>query len=557
MGAANARATGTPNDRFNEQYEKSSDVHANWKACTNLNCQDVSYKEYPSDLRAHIEQLRHPHYRPREEFSRLHSEGTYDDDMEILTQEFDLRSASGQSVRSDRTSRSAIWSELSGVGTSAASMRSAELHNRLAAWQQSEHEKSQFLRDMKAHYVPDDRGPTEMYDPYNQRSTTGADRWADDRYGDDMASQRSYGSSRVSESRMPRERRRDDFAFPEPEKYHEFNVPTAHHEPHKMGGTRPAHYTPPTATKGDYRMHQQFHGEEDDHAQHWEAPTYQRRNAAISHDQSAMPEPVTEAPAPRHVPAAPGPSEFEDVSAKLRTAQRQVADVQAKLKAEQEKSEELRKQLTQQKSAGNELEVQLMTKFVAMKERYQTMEIGKTKEEQKAWELNKNLDDEKERRTTAEADAAEQRKEKFDLKAGLDLAKSKAQENEAKAKEKENETKALQKGMDDIKVERDETLKVLERAVQQNQDLKAKVREMEKSGMESKEELKHEQKEERAEIRNLLHKIDKLLAMAGRSSDANDPTAQGLFEIREGLRHFYDRIAPGQADKKATKKPSQ
>merc|ERR1719161_2978453 len=109
------------------------------------------------------------------------------------------------------------------------------------------------------------------------------------------------------------------------------------------------------------------------------------------------------------------------------------------------------------------------------------METTKSSAEKQLKRFEKELLEEREARSTAETQAADLEKTKVELAKGVEVLKQRAKSKEEEIGQETVKREELQVGMKVITVERDETLELLQRAVEQNEKLKAKVKESEKA----------------------------------------------------------------------------
>eukprot|EP00929_Paragymnodinium_shiwhaense_P112821 TRINITY_DN81092_c0_g1_i1.p1 TRINITY_DN81092_c0_g1~~TRINITY_DN81092_c0_g1_i1.p1 ORF type:complete len:593 (+),score=153.33 TRINITY_DN81092_c0_g1_i1:106-1884(+) len=229
----------------------------------------------------------------------------------------------------------------------------------------------------------------------------------------------------------------------------------------------------------------------------------------------------------------------KDMEAKLKLAQDKVKEAQEKAASENQKRSEVERLLAQTKHGmgGSDLEFQLMNNLVQLRNRVAELESHEGSAQHRVDELKdrlKALGKEKEElrnaHTTLEKThrAVNDRMEKLDA-GQRDLDKFK--------KTKEKEVERHQKELETVTVERDETLALLQKAVELKEKEKHdRVVQVEKVNREMNKMLDHQRKEQEAftKVQNLMNTCDGMMQKLHPSQAAE--SLQALREARHELR---------------------
>jgi len=251
------------------------------------------------------------------------------------------------------------------------------------------------------------------------------------------------------------------------------------------------------------------------------------------------------------------PLDAADLEAKLRIAQRKATDAAERARSENERANTAEKELQSARTprGGSDLELQLMQNLVGMRERCVDVEKTKRAEESKVSEIKAFLQEEQDRREEAERSLTQAELSKGELTTRIDALKQKAQQLEADVTERTKESTGLKHGLQMVSVERDETLELLERAVQQKEQMRREQGHEVGEAKTKIEQLHADQKRERGEVRRLLSNVDQLLAQLGRDQETPSEAMRELISVRDGMRQLVktsrERPAgrPGEAER--------
>mmetsp|Transcript_69233 Transcript_69233/g.150669 ORF Transcript_69233/g.150669 Transcript_69233/m.150669 type:complete len:544 (-) Transcript_69233:40-1671(-) len=283
-------------------------------------------------------------------------------------------------------------------------------------------------------------------------------------------------------------------------------------------------------------------------------------NSALDNQRMALPYPVLGASLALKGRSGPiVPDSVADLESKLNVAQSKVEEATERWKKEEQRAAAAEKKLQQSRSAAgsSDLEYQLMTNLVALRARCMELEEVQKAEISKAQAAEERLDTERRGKNDVERALTDAEVLKSQLANQLDEVKGRATDLEKRKAEQERINKEQEQRLRAISVERDETLVLLERAVdikeKRERDRQQKVDEANRE----LDRLRGEADREQREVQSLLSSVDHLLVRLGRGDQTQTvDELRELVYIRDGMRQLVKAREKPADDRHRSSLPS-
>lgn len=236
--------------------------------------------------------------------------------------------------------------------------------------------------------------------------------------------------------------------------------------------------------------------------------------------------------------------EVAELKTKLREAQRAAEEAMERRKEEEERTHKLQKQLQdiRSKPGGSNMEVELMRQIVELQGQVGESGKGMLAEMDKVRDLQKNVRDKSDEALGMhrKAQAVEKQRQELQAQVSEALLKTKGLEEElASAVFRKEE---LESGMELVQRERDETIELLQKAVEQNRDLKARRLNTKQQLEENKKFIAHATDRDVESMRSLLFNLENMISKQAPQQGLGPVEREKNAELRKDLISLRDAV---------------